>query len=119
MSQKRKFCTFDIKTVSVKIVRDIKKGLVKIVRDIKKTCDTKHVNLDELKTEESESEISDEEMRVFVNLHAGSPQIMSVAQSINDEFHTSIRSAMDGFGEVRFFFIRTFRTFLTFCVFIV
>ena len=66
-------------------------------------CDTKKGNLDESKTEESESEISDEAMRVFVNLHAGSPQIMSVAQSINDEFHTSVRTAMIGCGEVRFF----------------
>ena len=49
---------------------------------------------------ESETEISDAEMRVFVNMHVGTAQIMSVADSINEEFHHSLRKAMADLGKV-------------------
>ena len=58
----------------------------------------------ESKTDKWENEISDDEMRIFVNLHAGTAQIMSVAQSIDDEFHTSLKTLMKGYGEVCLFF---------------
>jgi len=37
-------------------------------------------------------------------MHVGTAQIMSVAQSINDEFHDSLKKAMKDFGEVCFIF---------------
>ena len=65
--------------------------------------------LDEKKQEEFESKskstsstdkgaVSDEELRAFVNLHCLTSSMISVAYSIDKEFHATMSQLMDGFG---------------------